>query len=135
MTVPLAAEAVAGTEAGAAVGARGAGTAAAGRGTQAAAGGTRTPARRRPARRPPAKGRGDSSGGPPPTGPPDEPTSKTPRLRVELGSPAEQGAGFVLALLLWGWVGLPFLKGGPAEVKKVLMAKFFNKAPSGAYLP
>ncbi len=47
----------------------------------------------------------------------------------------DQGAGFVLGLLFWGWVGLPFLRGGPAEVKKTLLAKFFNKAPDGSELP
>jgi hypothetical protein len=49
--------------------------------------------------------------------------------------PVTDGAGWVLGLLLWGWVGMPFLKGGPAQVKKVWMAKFFNKAPDGSFLP
>jgi hypothetical protein len=49
--------------------------------------------------------------------------------------PINDGAGWVLGLLLWGWIGLPFVKGGPAQVKKVLMAKFFNKAPDGSFLP
>jgi hypothetical protein len=43
-------------------------------------------------------------------------------------------AGFILGLLLWGWVGLPLVKGGPNLVKDTLRAKFFNKAPDGSYL-
>lgn len=49
--------------------------------------------------------------------------------------PVADGAGWVLGLLLWGWIGIPFLKGGPAQVKKVWMAKFLNKAPDGSFLP
>lgn len=49
--------------------------------------------------------------------------------------PVNDGAGWVLGLLLWGWVGVPFVKGGPAQVKKVWMAKFLNKAPDGSWLP
>lgn len=45
------------------------------------------------------------------------------------------GAGWVLGLLLWGWVILPFVKGGPAGVKNTFLAKFFNKAPDGSRLP
>lgn len=48
---------------------------------------------------------------------------------------AGDGAGWVLGLLLWGWVAVPFVKGGPAQVKKVWMAKFLNKAPDGSWLP
>ena len=47
----------------------------------------------------------------------------------------DQGAGWVLGLLVWGWVVLPFVKGGPKQVKKVWMAKFLNKAPDGSFLP
>lgn len=45
------------------------------------------------------------------------------------------GAGWVLGLLLWGWIILPFVKGGPAGVKNVFLAKFLNKAPDGSRLP
>jgi hypothetical protein len=45
------------------------------------------------------------------------------------------GAGVLLGLLLWGWVVMPFLRGGQTEVKKVLMAKFLNKTPDGRWLP
>lgn len=48
---------------------------------------------------------------------------------------ASQGAGLVLGVLFWAWVGLPLLTGGPAKVRAVLMAKFFNKASDGTYLP
>lgn len=44
------------------------------------------------------------------------------------------GSGFLLALIVWGWVVMPFLEGGSAGVKKVLMAKFLNKAPDGKML-
>lgn len=44
-------------------------------------------------------------------------------------------AGFVLAALAWGWFILPFLRGGPGEVRNVLRAKFLNKGPNGQALP
>lgn len=46
-----------------------------------------------------------------------------------------QGAGFVLGLLVWGWVVRPYLTGGLPGMKAVLMAKFFNKDASGKELP
>lgn len=55
--------------------------------------------------------------------------------RVPVPAVVDNGAGFLLALLVWGWVGLPLLRGGPAEVKKVLLAKFFNKDAQGRWLP
>jgi hypothetical protein len=51
------------------------------------------------------------------------------------GGPVDTGAGFILGLLAWGWIGVPFLRGGPKEVKKVLLAKFLNKTPDGKFLP
>lgn len=48
---------------------------------------------------------------------------------------ADQGAGVILGVLLWGWVILPLLKGGPTEVKNVIRAKFVNKAKDGSWLP
>lgn len=69
----------------------------------------------------------------------DDPAGDAPTGRTSSGgraaSAVDTGAGWVLGLLLWGWVGLPFLKGGPAQVKKTLMAKFLNKAPDGSFLP
>jgi hypothetical protein len=50
-------------------------------------------------------------------------------------SPVQGGAGFLLAVLAWGWIALPFLKDGPAGVRAVLMAKFLNKSPDGSWLP
>lgn len=47
----------------------------------------------------------------------------------------ESGAGFVLGVLAWVWVGLPFLRGGRTEVRNVLRAKFFNKGADGSWLP
>jgi hypothetical protein len=46
---------------------------------------------------------------------------------------AHDASWAVLAFLTWGWIVMPFLKGGPGEVKKVLMAKFLNKRPDGSY--
>lgn len=64
----------------------------------------------------------------------DDPADERPRSRASL-QPAQDGAGWVLGLLLWGWVVLPFIKGGPEQVKAVWMAKFLNKAPDGSPLP
>lgn len=60
---------------------------------------------------------------------------RAPAARGRGFRPVNDGAGWVLGLLLWGWVALPFVKGGPAQVKKVWAAKFFNKAPDGSFLP
>lgn len=43
--------------------------------------------------------------------------------------------GFILGLLVYGWVALPLLTGGPTAVKNVWRAKFFNKGPKGEWLP
>lgn len=45
------------------------------------------------------------------------------------------GAGFLLALAFWGWIILPFVKGGPGGVRDVIRAKFINKGPDGSWLP
>lgn len=50
-------------------------------------------------------------------------------------TPAQSAAGVVLGLLVWGWVFLPLIKGGPPGVKNTLRAKFFNKGPDGKWLP
>lgn len=57
-----------------------------------------------------------------------------PRLPAA-SSTVSTGAGFLLGLLFWSWIGLPMLKGGPTEVRKVLAAKFVNKTPDGKWLP
>jgi hypothetical protein len=48
---------------------------------------------------------------------------------------ASGAGGFVLAVMFWTWVALPFLQGGPTGVRNTLRAKFFNKAPDGSWLP
>jgi len=47
----------------------------------------------------------------------------------------DHGAGFLLGLMFWAWVGLPFLRDGMDGVRDVLRAKFTNKAPDGTWLP
>jgi len=70
---------------------------------------------------------------------PRPPASRRPPANTTVLRPSGQlvdgGAGVVLAFLFWGWVGLPFLRGGPAEVKKMLRAKWLNQAPDGTWLP
>jgi hypothetical protein len=39
----------------------------------------------------------------------------------------------ILAFLAWGWVIMPFLENGLPGMKKVLLAKFFNKKPDGSF--
>jgi hypothetical protein len=56
-------------------------------------------------------------------------TSSTP------GTVVDNGAGVILAILAWGWVGLPLVQGGPTQVKNVIRAKFLNKGPDGSWLP
>lgn len=70
---------------------------------------------------------GDSSG--------DSSSEPTRPQRVWVPQPVSSGAGFILAILAWGWIVLPYLKDGPAGVRNVLMAKFLNKAPDGSPLP
>jgi len=55
---------------------------------------------------------------------------------------AGDGAGFLLGLLAWGWIVLPYLNpgnkpdlGGVRGVKNVWRAKFLNKGPDGSELP
>jgi hypothetical protein len=44
-------------------------------------------------------------------------------------------AGFILGLLVWGWVVLPFLRGGTDGVRDVWRAKWLNKGADGSELP
>lgn len=46
-----------------------------------------------------------------------------------------EGAGALLGFLVWVWVVLPALIGGPARVRDVLRAKLTNKGPDGEELP
>lgn len=50
-------------------------------------------------------------------------------------TPGQSAAGLIVGLLVWGWVILPLIRGGPPEVKKTLAAKFLNKGPDGKWLP
>ena len=50
-------------------------------------------------------------------------------------SMGNEAAGFILGLMVWGWVVRPYLQKGLPGVKAVLMAKFFNKKPDGSDLP
>lgn len=59
---------------------------------------------------------------------------RTPRA-TRSGGAVSDGAGWVLGLVLWAGVALPFIHGGPAGVKAWWMAKFLNKAPDGSALP
>jgi hypothetical protein len=83
----------------------------------------------------------DSGDDSPGDAPADEGEGKSPKSAGRSWSaptaPAavNAGAGWVLGLLLWGWVVLPFVKGGPAGVKAVFLSKFLNKAPDGSRLP
>lgn len=67
--------------------------------------------------------------------PDDRPAAPARSGGGRAGSVANNGAGWVLGLLLWGWVVVPFVKGGPTQVKKVWRAKFLNQAPDGSPLP
>ncbi|GAA1706700.1 hypothetical protein [Fodinicola feengrottensis] len=49
-------------------------------------------------------------------------------------SMGNEAAGFILGLMVWGWVVRPFLQKGVPGVKAVLMAKFFNKKADGSDL-
>jgi pyruvate/2-oxoglutarate dehydrogenase complex dihydrolipoamide acyltransferase (E2) component len=67
------------------------------------------------------------------------PAPKTPEgpslPNVNVPQPVSSGAGFILALLFWTWIALPFINDGAAGVRAQLKAKFTNKAPDGSYLP
>lgn len=59
-----------------------------------------------------------------------------PRSSMEVPQPVSAGAGFILALMFWTWIALPFLNnGGVTGVRAQLKAKFTNKAPDGSWLP
>lgn len=63
------------------------------------------------------------------------PTPRPSTRGVGVASTANFGAGFVLGLVFWVWVGMPFLRGGPGAVRDQLRAKFFNKDAKGNWLP
>jgi len=47
---------------------------------------------------------------------------------------ASDAGGAVLALVVWSWVVLPIIQGGPERMRNVLRAKFLNKGPKGEWL-
>lgn len=70
--------------------------------------------------------------------PADDSPARTPSVSRSGGAAsgiASDGAGWVLGLFLWAGVALPFLQKGPSGVKAWWLAKFFNKAPDGSWLP
>lgn len=95
----------------------------------------------KPAKPVPSSGGTPASPQPTPAAPPTPSTKPvrntggTGSSSSSAGSFVSSGAGFVLGLLVWTWVGLPFLQGGPTAVKNMLRAKFLNKAPDGSWLP
>lgn len=73
---------------------------------------------------------------------PEAPARRSAPRRRRLPAPpravragADDASGFLLALMLWGWVVLPYLDGGAERVKDVLRAKCFNKGAKGEWLP
>jgi hypothetical protein len=67
--------------------------------------------------------------------PAQKPSAPMTMPNITTPKPVSSGAGFILGLLFWTWVALPFLKDGVPGVRKQLKAKFTNKAPDGSYLP
>ena len=62
-------------------------------------------------------------------------TGRFPRGRAVAAGGVQNGAGFLLALVVWGWVVMPFIQGGPAAVRDVIRAKFINRGADGSWLP
>lgn len=84
---------------------------------------------------PPQSPEDDSKSAPKPAPKPKRAPRNLPRMPAQAASTMDSGAGFVLGLLAWGWIVLPFLQNGPTGVKNTLRAKFFNRAPDGSWLP
>lgn len=80
---------------------------------------------------------------PPPTPAPVAPPQTTrPGEAVDTESsssspshPTRPAGSFLLGFLAWAWIGLPFVKGGPTQVRNVWRAKFLNRGPDGNRLP
>jgi hypothetical protein len=76
---------------------------------------------------------------PAPAAAPPKPAASAPappsQRRGRISDAADQGAGFILGILLWGWVILPLIQGGPTQVRNVWRAKFLNRGPDGQWLP
>lgn len=110
---------------------------------QAAQGGgnprpAKAPAQKAPAAAPRPQPADPAPPAPSPAGPARPPTASTGRRWAPPGgvrAAVDSGAGFLLALVFWGWIALPLLKDGPTGVRNTIRAKFFNKAPDGTWLP
>jgi hypothetical protein len=59
---------------------------------------------------------------PPPASPGGGPSLPS----MSMPAPMATGSGFLLGVFAWA-IGLAYLRGGPAEVRKFLAAKFLNK--------
>lgn len=55
-------------------------------------------------------------------------------VKTRKGTAVHETAGFIVGVVVWCWVVLPFLSGGPTAVKNVLRAKFVNEGPDGKQL-
>lgn len=88
---------------------------------------------RRPREVPGTAAAGTPTADAPPAAP--APTPAPEPFPADTRRAADQGAGVILGMLLWGWIVLPLLKGGPREVRNVIRAKFLNKAADGSWLP
>lgn len=66
---------------------------------------------------------------------PAPPAASRGRRRGPLGAATNTGGGFVLAILFWSWIALPFFTDGATGVRNTLRAKFFNKDGTGNWLP
>lgn len=80
---------------------------------------------------------------PPPVEPeprPDRGPTQVQLIGQPRPGPVAVGGGFLLGVLFWGWIVLPFLgqgghgPGGVTGVRNMLRAKFFNKGADGAWL-
>jgi hypothetical protein len=141
MSAPVAAAAGEAGGAAAAAGAPAADAAATGAGTSTAAP-KKAPAKKAAPKKQIDKGyvdalkKGGQKKGTPQPEPAAEPETTEVRLpSVPVPTAVDTGAGVVLAVLFWWWVGMPFLQGGLSGVKNQLRAKFFNKASDGSWLP
>lgn len=84
-----------------------------------------------------ARASGPPTPSPTPAAPSTTPTAPAPTssgaglsVPAPVGAAAATGGGFLLGLFAWA-LGLAYLRGGSAEVKKLLTAKFLNKTTSG----
>jgi hypothetical protein len=65
----------------------------------------------------------------------ERPSGRRPSRSTGSGFKSGDASGFLLGLLAWAWVILPYLQGGQDRVNAVLAAKFANKDTAGAWLP